>query len=343
MANRPFGHDTDSGLWVAAGAAAVSEVLADPACRVRPRSEPVPSGILGTPAGDVFGELVRMTDGAPQVRLKQVLLAALNTISEKQVVALAAEQARKAADWTDLQFGVPARVVATVLGLGGDIPAEAARLIGEFVRCVPASATAEDQAAAATAAARLLDLLGPCLRAGSSGLIGELVRLAARNGLPTTAPLPANVIGLLSQTYDATAGLVGNTLLALARHGKPDDLAGFVDEVVRHDAPIQNTRRYVVTATTVAGHEVPAGSTILLLLAAANRDPMANPDPHAFLPGRADPQVFTFGRGTHRCPGHVLAAAITIGVAAAVTGAPSHEGYRPSPNARIPVLKGQFG
>lgn len=34
VANRPFGYDTGSGLWVAAGASAVSEVLADPACRV---------------------------------------------------------------------------------------------------------------------------------------------------------------------------------------------------------------------------------------------------------------------------------------------------------------------
>ncbi|MFF0225893.1 cytochrome P450 [Streptomyces sp. NPDC004629] len=343
VADQPFGYDTGSGLWVAAGAAAVSEVLAHPACRVRPSTEPVPRGILGTPAGDVFGELVRMTDGAPQVRRKRVLLGALSTITAEQVVALATEQAGKATDWTDLQFGVPARVVATVLGLGGDIPAEAARLIGEFVRCVPPSATAEDQAAAAAAAARLLDLLGPYLRAGSGGLIGELVRLSARDDRPETAPLPANVIGLLSQTYDATAGLVGNTLLALARHGQPDDLAAFVAEVVRHDAPIQNTRRSVATTTTIAGHEVPAGSTILLLLAAANRDPMANPDPHAFRPGRADPQVFTFGQGAHRCPGHAMAAAITIGAVAAAGGSPSHEGYRPSPNARIPVLKGQLG
>lgn len=342
VADRPFGYDADTGLWVAAGAAAVSEVLAHPACRVRPSDEPIPRGILDTPAGEVFGELVRMTDGAQQVRRKQVLLTALNTVSEARVVALAAEQAGNAADWTDLQFGVPARVMAAVLGLGGEVPAEAARLIGEFVRCVPASATADDQAAAAAAAARLLDLLGPFLRAGCPGLIDELVRLTARNGRRETALLPANVIGLLSQTYDATAGLVGNTLLALARHGRPDDLSAFVAEVVRHDAPVQNTRRFLAEATTIAGHRLPAGSAILLILAAANRDPLANPDPHTFRPGRADPQVFTFGQGAHRCPGRAMATAITIGVAATVTGTPSHEGYLPSPNARIPILKGQF-
>ncbi|MFF7651036.1 cytochrome P450 [Streptomyces sp. NPDC007983] len=343
VAHRPFGYDTGSGLWVAAGASAVSEVLADPACQVRPSTEPVPGGILGTPAGDVFGELVRMTDGAPQVRRKRVLRMALDTVAEEQVAALAAEQAGRAADWTDLQFGVPGRVVAALLGLDEGISAEAARLIGDFVRCVPASATAEDQAAAAAAAARLLDLLAPQLCARSGGLIGELVRLAARDDRTRTAALLANVIGLLSQTYEATAGLVGNTLLALARHGRPpEDLPAFVSEVARHDAPIQNTRRFVATATTIAGQEVPAGAAILLLLAAANRDPLANPDPHVFRPGRTDPQVFTFGRGAHTCPGRAVATAITVGVATAVTAVPSHEGYRPSPNARIPVLKGQL-
>lgn len=345
VAHRPFAYDTGSGLWVAAGAPAVSEVLANPACRVRPSTEPVPVGILGTPAGEVFGELVRMTDGAPQIRRKRVLTMALDTVDEEQIAALAAEQAGRAADWTDLQFGVPARIVAALLGLDGGIPAEAARLIGDFVRCVPASATAEDQAAAAAAAARLLDLLAPHLRAGSGGLIGELVRLAARDDWTKTTALLANVIGLLSQTYEATAGLVGNTLLALARHGRPpdDDLSAFVSEVARHDAPVQNTRRFVATATTIAGREVPAGAAILLLLAAANRDPLANPDPHAFRPGRTDPRLFTFGRGAHMCPGRAVATAITVGVAAAVTAVPSHEGYRPSPNARIPVLKGQLG
>ncbi|MFJ5259392.1 cytochrome P450 [Streptomyces sp. NPDC088387] len=357
VAERPFGHDADSGLWVAAGAAAVSEVLADPACRVRPPAEPVPRGILGTPAGEVFGSLVRMTDGAAQARRKRILGTALGAVTEERVVALAVEHTGRATDWADLQFEVPVRVMASLLGLDGEVSAEAGRLIGDFVRCVPASATAEDQAAAAVAAARLLDLLGPHLHAGGGGLIGELVRLTADAGEAETAPLLANVIGLLSQTYDATAALVGNTLLALAQHGRPEEPVGerdtpaappgtaltdFVAEVVRHDAPIQNTRRFVAEATTVAGQPVPAGSAILLLLAAANRDPLANPDPHTFRPGRADPRVFTFSRGAHRCPGHAIATAIAVGVAATATGTPSHEGHLPSPNARIPVLKGQF-
>ena len=51
-------------LWVASGAQLVEEVLSHPALRVRPLAEPVPAAIAGGSAGEVFGALVRMNDGA---------------------------------------------------------------------------------------------------------------------------------------------------------------------------------------------------------------------------------------------------------------------------------------
>jgi len=83
------------------------------------------------------------------------------------------------------------------------------------------------------------------------------------------------------------------------------------------------------------------------VLAAANRDPAANPEPERFDPSRAARRVFTFGAGPHACPGEGLARAIALagveallaadaaprGIAGAVT-------YRPSANARIPLLGG---
>ena len=63
----------------------------------------------------------------------------------------------------------------------------------------------------------------------------------------------ANTIGYLSQAYEATAGLIGNTLVALGRHGDLRERAGaeagflpaVIREVVRHDPPVQNTRRFL--------------------------------------------------------------------------------------------------
>ncbi|HEX6355472.1 cytochrome P450 [Actinophytocola sp.] len=345
VAERPFSFDEELGLWVAAGARAVDAVLSDPTLRVRPADAPVPPGIVGTPAGDVFGNLVRMTDGDLHDRLKDVVVTALGRVDRAQVVKLAADRAARTERLDELMFNVPAQVVATVCGLDDGHSAEAARLIGDFVRCLPASATPDDLTAAATAAAALRDLMGPALDRRSGSLLGDLVRAAEGADWHETGPLLANGIGFLSQTYDATAGLIGNTLLALARHPAPADLTAFVDEVVRHDAPVHNTRRFAVAPFRFGDAEVEAGQSVLAVVAAANRDPEVNPDPHEFRADRADPVVFTFGAGPHGCPGQTLAVAITVGVVGELLGngfdaasLPDQVDYRPLPNIRIPVL-----
>ncbi|MFE2246490.1 hypothetical protein [Streptomyces lavendulae] len=267
--------------------------------------------------------------------------------------------------YEELMFGVPARVVAVLAGLTGGADREAARAIADFVRCIPATVGPEDREAAAVAAVRLRELLGPVLdsaaatgpeaAAGSAagiregygagrahGLLAELVRAADREGLVDLGPLLSNAIGFLSQTYDATAGLIGNTLVALARGADAPDTGALVREVVRHDAPIQNTRRFAAGAFTHAGSTVEPGQQLLVVLAAANRDPAVNPDPHTLHPGRVNPVIFTFGAAAHRCPGEPLAVALATAVVTelrtagwSTTATPA---YRPLANARIPLL-----
>lgn len=356
VAQRPFYYDESLRMWVASDAATVAAILSHPGCRVRPPSEPVPPGIVGTPAGDVFGQLVRMTDGARQQRVKRLIVAALSQARTETVAALAADRAAfalKASEGvprSELMFAVPAQVLAGLCGLDTGGADQATRLIGEFVQCIPASATAAQQAAAARAASELQQLMGPLLDERGDGLLGELVRAADRADRHDPAALLANGIGLLSQTYDATAGLIGNTLVALARLDgvRPpaaEALEPFVREVVRHDAPIQNTRRFTAEPVRQRDHEVAAGQAILLVLAAANRDPAVNDDPDAFRPDRPAPAVFTFGAGAHRCPGETLAVTITTAVVGALlargydpSDLPEPVSYRPLANARIPVL-----
>lgn len=348
VAERPFGRDEQLGLWVAADAASVRAVLTEPALRVRPPAAPVPAGIVGTPAGDVFGRLVRMTDGEPQQRLKRAVVTALGTAGDDRVAAVTAARAAYAitrqATPRELMFGVPAQVVAVLSGLDDETADEASALIGDFVQCIPATATPEQMAAAATAAARLRDLLGPALTARGDGLLAELVRAAGPDAEP--AAVLANGIGLLSQTFDATAGLIGNTLVALARDGslrRAGGMRAVVAEVARHDAPIQNTRRFAADPVRVAGAELAAGDAVLVVLAAANRDPAANEDPDEFRADRRDPAVFTFGAGAHRCPGRAIATTIAASVVEAMlaSGAVPAAGdpvpYLPLANARIPA------
>jgi cytochrome P450 len=347
---RPSYLDDELNALVLSSAELIRSALAEPALRVRPADQPVPAGIVGTPAGEVFGQLIRMTDGPAQRRLKSIVSSALGTLDETAVRQLAMRTATDLLDRSgsldDLLFQLPARVVAVLCGLTDGADAEAARLTGDFVQCLPATATAGQQAAAAAAAEQLQKLLADQPVADSPSLLAELVRTAERADWSDAASLLANAVGLLSQTYDATAALIANTLVALHREGIPDgDLVRFVREVARHDSPVHNTRRFAAEPVTIGDRQLQQGQSVLMVLAAANRDPAANPDPAEFRPDRSSPTLFTFGSAGHACPGERLALNITAGAVAGWLAAGFEPalleavGYRPSANIRCPRLR----
>lgn len=127
----------------------------------------------------------------------------------------------------------------------------------------------------------------------------------------------ANAIGFLSQTYEATAGLVGSTLLAAQRYPpcwREVTAEAFIDETARYAAPIQNTRRFAAREVVLGEQRIAAGDALLLVLAAANRDPARFPQPDRFQPGRDSAAHFAFSYGRHHCPGGDIARAITRGM-----------------------------
>jgi cytochrome P450 len=351
---RPLYRDDGLGLWVASGAEAVTAVLTNPLCRVRPPAEPVPKALLGSAAGDVFRHLVRMNDGPGRCPLKRATSDVLGSIEPEAIE----RESRRCADilaprpdtLTRFQFDLPVHVVGSLLGLPADALPMVALRVGAFVRCLAPAAQPDEIAAGKAAAQELLALFRSI---GGGGLLATLAREAKRNGIEDADAVAANGIGFLFQAYEATAGLIGNTLLALARDAAlreaiaddPNALRTVVDEVVRFDPPVQNTRRWVAEAGTVAGRAMAANDTILVVLAAANRDPAANPDPDRFDISRRDRRSFTFCVGAHACPGERIATAIaTAGVARLVASgcgsalATGPVSYRASANTRIPLL-----
>jgi cytochrome P450 len=109
--------------------------------------------------------------------------------------------------------------------------------------------------------------------------------------------------------------LVGNGVVAFAEH--PDQrarlvadpsLAGpAVDEVLRWRAPSQYQGRFSLADRTLHGVTIPAGSPVLIVTGAANRDPRAYDDPDRFDIGRTGPAGISFGHGIHHCIGSHLA------------------------------------
>jgi cytochrome P450 len=119
-----------------------------------------------------------------------------------------------------------------------------------------------------------------------------------------------------------------------------------IQEVLRYDSPVQNTRRFLAEDGIVADEKMKAGDSILVILAAANRDPSANPNPDRFDIFRKERRIFTFGVGAHACPGEALATMIAkaaverlIASGVALGRLAETMTYRASANVRIPIFE----
>lgn len=333
---RPLYADEGLQLWVASSQAVIAEALHHPALQVRPPGEPVPAALQGTAAGEVFARLVRMTDGAFHAAHKPAVVQATQrwTLAD---VARACEAA--AADLQPrlgpnaLMGWLPVQTLARLLAVPeGDLDATCGR-VQQFVEGIAAGAPEAAVALASDAAGMLM----------AQGIAAGLDAVQA-----------ANRIALMQQALDATAGLLGHTALMRARHpqlatlasGSRPAMRAFVAEVERHQAPIQNTRRYAAQALQLAGQTLEKGQGVLLVLASGNRDPAWNPAPDLFDPERAGRRSLGFGAGVHGCPGEMIAIEI-VAAYACWAGAGGrfdsyfgrHTGVRPLGNARIPVFE----
>ncbi|USX15140.1 cytochrome P450 [Oxalobacteraceae bacterium OTU3CAMAD1] len=363
LAGPPLYFDAGLRLWIASRAEVIQEVFDNPHCLVRPAAEPVPRAIVGCDARAIFASLIRMNDGAAHAGPKRAIGQALAgvdlaVVTEKtRRLAALLEERHVPADGAALTrwlFDLPTCVVADLLGVGHAELAPVARWVAEFVRCLSPLSTPEQLAGAETAARSLNRRFAELVRSGSAvpgTLLGEVCRHAAEIGWDEREAIIANLVGLLSQTHEATAGLIGNCVVVLLSQpglerrlrAEPGLAAAVVREVARFDPPVQNTRRFVAQATSVAGVTLQPGDVVLLSLAAAGRDERVHAQPDVFMLERESRPLPGFGHGRHACPGQSLALAIATAalqylLARPVALGPAGFGwdYRPSANARLP-------
>ena len=138
---------------------------------------------------------------------------------------------------------------------------------------------------------------------GSTPEVIDAVRVAANlfaAGQETTVRLLGSAVQLIAEDAELQQQLRDNREL----------IPNFIEESLRTESPIKGDFRLSRVPTSVGGVDLPAGSTVMLLLAAANRDPRRFDDPATFDVNRANArQHISFGRGIHTCPGAPLARA----------------------------------
>ncbi|UOY00890.1 cytochrome P450 [Blastococcus sp. PRF04-17] len=146
-------------------------------------------------------------------------------------------------------------------------------------------------------------------------LVSRLVGLPEEEAL-TERELHATVLLLLGAGFETTVNLLGNAVVLLDAHrdqwesliADPPGWDGAVEEVLRHDSPVQLTGRTAGADVVIAGQPVRAGSRMVVLLGAANRDPEVFPDPARFDVTRPNARDhLAFSAGIHYCLGAGLA------------------------------------
>jgi cytochrome P450 len=272
----------------------VRAILADPAYVVPP-ARPVPPTETGTLAW-LRAHVARFCEGEVHDQRRELVEGELAALDPAKLRATALELTSN--ELTDLDDGgstdamtlakrIPVAVLAAELGLAPDT-------LPTVVDAVLASASGYPNP----------DAAGPNADAGVQLLASAFE--SAGSG-PADDELVANRIGLLEQACDATAGLIGNALIAAFAQAEEASTDEILASVVTDDPPVRRTRRVA-----------PDGALITL-----------------------DITSCTFGGGRRPCPGADQALALAAGVLDAIL--PSCEladqpiSYLPSANLRLPA------
>ena len=123
---------------------------------------------------------------------------------------------------------------------------------------------------------------------------------------------------LFAAGQETTARMLASALMYLAEYPEmqdelrdhPDRISNFIEEALRMESPVKADFRLARRATTVGDVRIEAGTPVMLLNGAVNRDPRRFECPAEFRADRPNAREhIAFGRGAHSCPGAPLARA----------------------------------
>ena len=214
---------------------------------------------------------------------------------------------------------LPVIVICDMLGIPeADRPGftSGTRISGRLIDPTPLSAEELEEANQRNreSSAYFADLCAQREREPQDDLLTALVQSETEHGKLTRDELTANIGLLFAAGHETTVNLLGNALIALFRN--PDQLKALqnnpelypsaVEEFLRFDSSVQLSGRTALRAASINGTDVPLGTRVITLLAAANRDPREFEEPDQLDVSR-NPRPLSFGGGVHYCLGAQLA------------------------------------
>ena len=212
---------------------------------------------------------------------------------------------------------VPAHAMSLLLGLSDDNDRDLITIAYNASEMTGGTMTLDEFFAAQQRSHGVSDWLTGQLAARDGTASNDLmdaIRAAVDQSVLTERQASIFLITLLSAGAESTASLLGNAVRILADQpgilqllrDDPALLPNFIEEAGRIESPFRHHLRHAPADTELGGVHIPAGSTLLLMWGAANRDPDQFASPNTIGIGRKQ-QHMTFGRGIHLCIGAALA------------------------------------
>jgi cytochrome P450 len=221
---------------------------------------------------------------------------------------------------------VPVEVIAAVLDISTDHLDDFKRWSDDSVAAIGAAISDERRLEAQRGIVELQHHLAAELEArraqARDDLMSELVAATIIDDGDEERPLTtAEILSILQQLLvagnETTTNALAEGVLLLATHpaqwaalqADPEGRApALAEEVLRLASPTQGMFRVVTRDVELGGVTVPAGSRLVVLFAAANRDPDVFADPDELDPDRGNVRDHVaFGKGIHFCLGAPLA------------------------------------
>ena len=213
---------------------------------------------------------------------------------------------------------LPLRVLRNLFGIPEAMDGDISRWSAALIKIGDIMMSPEQKREAHAALTEFKDYLRGFLadrpRQPGDGML-DLVTGAFRDGTLDEQEMLTNLVAMLIAGHETTVTLIGNGMLALLRH--PDQMArlradrsllrGAIEEFLRYEPGGNMILRVAIEDCEVAGARIAAGSLVIGLIGAVNRDPARFEHPDRLDIGRHPNPHLTFGGGIHVCIGAALA------------------------------------
>jgi cytochrome P450 len=220
----------------------------------------------------------------------------------------------------DFAYPLPVRIISELLGVPAslhdrciELSTDIANWLGNLRR------TPEDARRAGAAVKELTGYFEAVIRerrdTEHEDLLHLLLHIARTEPGITVEDVHAQCVLLLVAGHETTRNLIGNGIYTLLTHpaelrevhAHPELVPAVVEETLRFESPVQAFGRSASCDLEIDGMEIPAGSSITIVIGAAHRDPLQFENPGRFDIHRKHNRHIAFGGDAHVCLGSTLA------------------------------------